>query len=75
MALLNRNSDLNPIEQVWESMKTYPKGQTNQAVLHVIKGVQKFGKMMIPELCTHYINHIQNVMPATVTAKRKSIWF
>ena len=70
MALPTRNPDLNPIEQVWESMKTYPKIQSNQAEL--IEGVQTFRKTMIPELCTHYMNHIQKVMPVVVTVKRKS---
>ena len=68
--------DLNPIELVWGSMKTFLRDRvkpSNQAEL--IKGIHKFWKTMTPELCTRYINHIQKVMPVVVTLEGKASGF
>ena len=56
--------DLNPIENVWGSMKEYlcnthkPKGLEG-----LKKGIREFWNTLTPSVCTNYINHIHRVMP------------
>ena len=46
--------------------------KTIQAVLNVIEGVQKFLKMMIPQLCTHYmLNKIRTKYYANIKPVNK----
>ena len=59
--------DLNPIENVWGSMKTYLRDRvkpSNQEEL--VEGIKEFWKTMTPDVCTRYINHIQRVMPVFI---------
>ena len=59
--------DLNPIENVWGSLKYYLRHQykpTNMESL--IDGIKTFWKTMTPDVCKKYIGHIQKVMPKVI---------
>ena len=59
--------DLNPIENVWASLKYYLRYNykpTNMATLE--SGIKEFWKMMTPELCSRYIAHLHKVMPKVI---------
>ena len=63
----SESPDLNPIENVWGSMKTYLRDrvkQSNQEEL--VAGNKEFWKKMTPAVCTRYIDHIQPVMPVVI---------
>ena len=59
--------DLNPIENVWSSMKDYiqktvkPKTKDDN-----VRGIQEFWETLTVEKCTKYIDHIHKVMPVVV---------
>ena len=57
----------NPKENVWGSMKYFIRHQykpTNTQSLQ--EGIKKFRISMTPEVCRHYIDHQQNVIPKVV---------
>ena len=59
--------DLNPIENVWGSMKRFLRDYhkpRNQASL--LEGIKKFWKTLTPEVCRRYINHIHKVIPKVI---------
>ena len=53
--------DLNPIELVWGSMKPYLRDKQKPKNLEELKDVT-YWKMLTPEVCTRYINHLQKVL-------------
>ena len=59
--------DLNPIEKVWGSMKTYLRDKHKPKNLEQLKeGIQTYWKKLTPEVCTRYIDHLQKVMPVVI---------
>lgn len=59
--------DLNPIENVWGSMKEYLRNYYKPQNLEDLKrGIKEFWKKLTPSVCTRYINHMQKVMPVVV---------
>ena len=59
--------DLNPIELVWGSMKTYLRDKRKPKNLKELQdGIRTYWKMLTPEVCTRYIDHLQKVLPAVV---------
>ena len=59
--------DLNPIENIWGSMKRFLRDRhkpTNKASL--IEGIKIFWKTLSPEVCRRYVNHIQRVIPVVI---------
>ena len=59
--------DLNPIENVWGSLKRYLRDHHkphNQQSL--IEGIKKFWKTLTPTVCARYINHINKVIPKVI---------
>ena len=59
--------DLNPIEKVWGSMKTYLRDKHKPRNLGELKeGLRTYWKKLTPEVCTRYIDHLQKVMPVVV---------
>ena len=59
--------DLNPIELVWESMKTYLRDKQKPINPDELKdAIRTYWKMLTPEVCKRYIGHLQKVMPAIV---------
>ena len=60
--------DLNPIENVWGSMKEFLRNTYKPKNLDDLKkGIKEFWKTMTPAVCTRYIDHLKKVMPAVVT--------
>ena len=59
--------DLNPIEKVWGSMKTYLRDKYKPRNLPQLKeGIKAYWSKLTPELCARYIDHLQKVMPIVV---------
>ena len=59
--------DLNPIENVWASLKYYLRHQykpTNMETL--IDEIKRFWKSMTPAVCRKYIGHVQKVIPKVI---------
>lgn len=55
--------DLNPIENVWGSMKTYLRQEYKPKNLEDMKlGIKSFWRRMTPSTCQEYIYHLQKVM-------------
>ena len=59
--------DLNPIENVWGSLKEYLRNTCKPKGLEDLKiGIRQFWRTLTPVLCSHHINHLQKVMAAVV---------
>ena len=63
--------DLNPIENVWGSMKQYLHSSYKPRNLQELKdGIEQFWVTLTPEVCQRYINHItKKVMPKIVNVQ------
>ena len=59
--------NLNPIENVWGSLKSFLRHTYKPRNLETrIAGIKQFWKSMTPEVCRKYIGHLQKVMPKVV---------
>jgi len=59
--------DLNPIENIWGSMKQYLRTKYKPTNLEELKaGIERFWQTLTPALCRRYINHLHTVMPKVV---------
>ena len=59
--------DLNPIENVWGSMKEYLRNVYKPRGLDDLKcGIRQFWRTLTPTVCTRYINHLHTVMPVVI---------
>ena len=59
--------DLNPIENIWGSLKQYLRNVYKPKNLEELKsGIQQFWVTLTPEVCTQYIQHIQKVIPKVI---------
>ena len=59
--------DLNPIENVWGSMKQYLRTIYKPCNLETLKeGIQQFWNTLTPEVCRRYINHLNKVVPKII---------
>ena len=59
--------DLNPIENVWESMKQYLRTYMKPRTVPELKeGIKRFWKTLTPQLCSKYIDHLQKVVPKVI---------
>ena len=59
--------DLNPIENVWGSLKQFLSNDFKPKNLDELKsGIQQFWSTLTPEICQNYINHLHKVMPKVV---------
>ena len=59
--------DLNPIENIWGSLKQYLRNVHKLKNLEELKcGIQQFWVTLTPEICTRYIQHIQKVIPKVI---------
>ena len=59
--------DLNPIENVWGSMKTYLRTEYKPKNLQDLKdGILQFWKRMTPGVCQKYISHLHKVIPKVI---------
>ena len=57
--------DLNPIENIWGSLKHYLRTSYKPRNLQDLKdGIEQFWVTLTPDVCQRYINHIsRKVMP------------
>ena len=59
--------DLNPIENVWASMKEFLRNDYKPKGLEDLKhGIREFWMRLTPAVCSRYINHIHRIMPKVV---------
>ena len=59
--------DLNPIENVWGSMKQYLRTAYKPRNLEELRaGIERFWITLTPDVCKRYIGHLQKVMPKIV---------
>ena len=59
--------DLNPIENVWGSMKEFLRNTYKPKRLDELKaGIKEFWKTLTPAVCTRYIEHLHTVIPAVI---------
>ena len=59
--------DLNPIENIWGSMKQYLRNHFKPKNFSELKeGIQQFWQTLTPEVCSRYIRHLHRVMPKVV---------
>lgn len=59
--------DLNPIENVWASLKYYLRSQYKPRDLEsLIDGIKSFWKSMTPKVCQRYIGHLHKVIPKVI---------
>ena len=59
--------DLNPIENVWGSLKYYLQHQYKPKNLETLtEGINRFWSTMTPDVCRKYIDHLHKVMPRVV---------
>ena len=59
--------DLNPIENIWGSMKEFLRNSYKPRGLQELKlGIKEFWMKLTPDVCTKYINHLQTVIPIVI---------
>ena len=60
--------DLNPIENIWGSMKSFlrnvhkPRDEES-----LVSGIKAFWRTLTPSICTKYIRHLHTVIPSVIT--------
>ena len=59
--------DLNPIENVWASLKYYLRHQYKPRDLEsLINGIKCFWRSLTPDICKRYIGHLHKVIPKAI---------
>ena len=59
--------DLNPVENVWGSLKQYLRNFYKPQNLDQLKdGIQCFWSTLTPSVCTRYIQHLDKVIPKVI---------
>ena len=59
--------DMNPIENVWGSMKTFLRNEYKPRTLDALKnGIRVFWKTLTPAVCQRYVNHLHRVIPKVI---------
>ena len=59
--------DLNPIENVWGSMKEFLHRETKPKNVEELKaGIKAFWKTLTPAVCQKYIHHLKKVIPKVI---------
>ena len=62
--------DLNPIENVWGSMKQYLRAHYKPTNLQELKdGIRSFWQTLTPAVCQRYISHLNKVIPKIVSVQ------
>lgn len=65
--------DLNPIENVWGSLKEYLRTYVKPRNLGQLKsGIKEFWKTLTPEKCARYIAHMKKVIPKVIEVQGKA---
>lgn len=59
--------DLNPIENIWGSLKQFLRTSFKPHDLNSLKaGIQYFWNTLTPDICRKYINHLHKVVPKVI---------
>lgn len=59
--------DSNPIENVWHQMKHHLRKHVKPSTKdELIQGIQESWKLITPEVCNRYIDHLNRVLPEIV---------
>ena len=59
--------DLNPIENVWESLNEFLRNTYKpKNLVDLKKGILQFWKTLTPSVCARYIGHLHRVMPVVI---------
>lgn len=59
--------DLNPIENVWGSMKNYLRTHAKPKNTEELRtGIKEFWKTLTPDACKRYVQHLQRVIPKVI---------
>ena len=59
--------DLNPIENIWGSMKQYLRTYAKPKNVQELKaGIKEFWKTLTPVVCSKYIDHLHKVIPKVI---------
>ena len=62
--------DLNPIENVWGSLKQHLRTSYKPYNLQELKdGIQQFWMTLTPDICKKYVRQLHKVMPKVVEVK------
>ena len=62
--------DLNPIELVWHELKTFIRKSKPQTKEEFINRMEYFWqKILSPEKCQKYVNHVAKVFPHVILNK------
>ena len=69
--------DLNPIELVWGSLKTYLrnthfKKYVSRNLSSLKEGIKNFWKGLTPEICQTYIMHMHKVIPEVINKEEEA---
>ena len=69
--------DLNPIENVWGSLKVYLRNSyfrndRPRNLSSLKEGIKTFWKTLTPEICTRYIHHVHTVIPEVLNRDGKA---
>ena len=60
--------DMNPIENVWGSMKYFIRHNVKPRTKEqLITGIKDFWATLSPEICSRYIDHLYKVVPAVIS--------
>jgi len=63
--------DINPIENVWGSLKQFLRSSYKPSNLEELKeGIQQFWQTLTPSVCKKYIGHLHKVMPRVIEVDR-----
>ena len=59
--------DMNPIENIWGSLKQYLRNIYKPRNLDQLKeGIRQFWATLTPEVCQRYIGHLNKVIPKVI---------
>ena len=66
------SADLNPIENVWSSMKQYLRTYVKPKTVPDLKdGIKQFWRTLTPQVCSKYIDHLLKVVPKVIEVEGK----
>ena len=59
--------DLNPIENIWGSMKQYLRTHVKPRTIEQLKvGIKQFWQTLTPGVCRRYVSHMKKVIPKVI---------